>query len=824
MTTLTQSIIDKRKDINAGPDNVIFARLDALNAIQLTKDIFTGNADDFVNRNYASSTTQNLYELAKAQAEILAFCRGANTNHIQTFGNLSNTTVYDTSTVTFTFPTSTTFGVQILTLDGETEIAFSNTPGSTQTITNDDGTSTTLSTYFKNYYFAQNRKTGSLAKSTDPNDLNAILRPTAINPIGANTAFTESGEIGTWNEFYAVMNIENLETTNNVKFVTLERSLANGSEGSFEVPKLYDALVLKRNIEDGGEDADSQAFVAVVVCEGLQINPNWLPVGSNTGDYSATNANTYKATLLDDADFKTKCGIFNCDNMDANTNPLFKSLSANLVSTSQEVPIFSDNYPNIEKNPLKPFVTNKAELQPTGLGDNDLFCGRYVHIEKDRKNASGGDDEDYRFVIDTASKYFLQVNPLLTLSSSGAYSIASGIASDTDFQHQYSENIAAVVDTLTGMTHDTTNYPYELAKQIYNGTTEYNSGTKSFGSHTYAYTTYPATTTTALAGRSSTESTSSTHTIKINADGTPNDSGAVSITLTYDATPPQTNHVNHYYYILKADGDKLNYEPHIVRYTISRSGSQLSYTYQMNTSVSTGDQFLAPILYNQVQVWKESNAGQRIIYMIDNLYSYRNLRDPNFEAYYDGVTSATPLTNKATAQANYENFYDRISDTNSKKSSWQTAHNNYKSSALTTTSTLDYETLIFNDELNDYKTSLNTFETSRLERITTLSARIGTPTYANTDIAPQDDSGTLYAYQVTTIPTIAGNVTDHNTQEANVTPYGRKLFDVVNSFLDSDTGYLRDVLEKINNIQFAFDKINQDRNIYEVLNNRSKQL
>ena len=33
-----------------------------------------------------------------------------------------------------------------------------------------------------------------------------------------------------------------------------------------------------------------------------------------------------------------------------------------------------------------------------------------------------------------------------------------------------------------------------------------------------------------------------------------------------------------------------------------------------------------------------------------------------------------------------------------------------------------------------------------------------------------------------------------------------------------------DVVEKINNIQFAFDKINQDRNIYEVLNNRSKQL
>ena len=262
MTTLTQAIVDKRKDINAGPDNVIFSRLDALNSIELAKDIFSNNADDFVNRNYSG---QNLYELAKSQAEILALCKGARQSDVQTFGELSNTTVYDTSTVTFTLPTNIKFGVQILTLDGETEIAFSNTPGSTQTITNDDDTTTTVSTYFDNYYFAQNRKTGSLAKSTDPDDLNAILRPTAINPIGANSAFGQSGEVGTWNEFYAVMNIENLETENNVKFVTLERGLANGSNGNFEVPRLYDALIVKRKIADGDEDADSQAFVAVVV-------------------------------------------------------------------------------------------------------------------------------------------------------------------------------------------------------------------------------------------------------------------------------------------------------------------------------------------------------------------------------------------------------------------------------------------------------------------------------------------------------------------------------------------------------------------------------
>ena len=41
--------------------------------------------------------------------------------------------------------------------------------------------------------------------------------------------------------------------------------------------------------------------------------------------------------------------------------------------------------------------------------------------------------------------------------------------------------------------------------------------------------------------------------------------------------------------------------------------------------------------------------------------------------------------------------------------------------------------------------------------------------------------------------------------------------------VDFDTGFLRDAFEKVNSIQFAFDQIKQDRNVYEVLNRRSKQ-
>ena len=46
---------------------------------------------------------------------------------------------------------------------------------------------------------------------------------------------------------------------------------------------------------------------------------------------------------------------------------------------------------------------------------------------------------------------------------------------------------------------------------------------------------------------------------------------------------------------------------------------------------------------------------------------------------------------------------------------------------------------------------------------------------------------------------------------------------MVNILLDGDVGLIRDALEKINSIQSAFDQIKQDRNIYETLNNRSKQ-
>ena len=234
-------------------------------------------------------------------------------------------------------------------------------------------------------------------------------------------------------------------------------------------------------------------------------------------------------------------------------------------------------------------------------------------------------------------------------------------------------------------------------------------------------------------------------------------------------------------------------------------------------------------MYNDLNAWLRGDAGNTLNFRYNDLNVLKSTFDPHFESLYDGTTSNTTHVIDSTAQSNYEDFYDKISDLDSRKNTWITNHNNYSNSTCSSSGTnasdnsLNYESSIYNSDFVNFKSSASDFETRRAERITTIRSRIGTPTYANSAIAPQDDSGTIYAYQVTTIPTVAVAVSNPTVDKIGITPYGRKVFDLVNSMVDFDTGFLRDAFEKVNSIQFAFDQIKQDRNVYEVLNRRSKQ-
>lgn len=833
MTTIAQKIIETRDSINAGPNNVIFARLDALNEIQLAIQLLSENVGVLTTNQ--QSTNKSLYNIAKEQAEILALCRGFKTTDVQDFGLLGNSTIFDTSSVNFTFPVSnstvTKFGVQVLSIDGENEINLVNNASATQTITSANGTQNTFSTHFNDYYFVQSRRTGSLAKSTDPADFEAILRPNAVNPLGQNVEFgvDATTEKGTFNENFVPMNISSIEETSGVKFLTMERPLANGSANTFTTPQLYDALVMKRKSNDGGEDAHTQSFVGVVVCEGLQINTDWLPVGDNAGSYAAASANTFKSVKLDDASFKTRADLFHNSDYSTNTFPVFKSLSNTLFSTSQELPFASDTYPNIEKNPLFPYVSKKADLQPTGLGENDLFCGRYVHIEAGRTlpgstsfdsgtgtlTFTGGSDNEYRFVVDTASKYFLNVNPLLTLQANGTY-LSNTVPNANDPQEKAVDNMGSVVDLVTEVTHDTTNYPVTNTRNMF--TTTANSYLPSVSG---TVNTYPSFTAPATASNTSlsTSATPATRSFFLTNNGVPTDSSGAQITVS--ASSNNSDVATHFYYTVTSNANSdVNLTESQVRYSYthaSHNSTHYSSTLTRTTSVIRGP-YLGEFLYNQINRWKISDAGHVFANTVTGLESRKN----NFDPYFEVSVGGTAID--ATSQTSYENFHTRVGDLNTKFLLFQTAHNNFTANAIANTTLQQYKTgTNFLTEFENFKTSATTFEASRTERVTTLTARIGEPTYTNVNPAPQDDSSTKAAKKVSAIPAVTTTVSSSSTQKIGFTPYGRKIFDSVNLLLDFDIGILRSVGEKINNIQFAFDKINQDRNIYETLNNRSKQ-
>lgn len=834
MTTIAEKIIQTREKINSGPENVVFARLDALHAVQLALDALSSNGIANSLTTATAGSGQTLVELCEQQAGLLAFCQGYEDTDIVSFGTFSNSTLYDDTDIDFTFPTSnstvTRFCISVVSPDGENVINLTDNTASTQTIVNDDGTTNTFSTYYDNYYFVQSRATGSLVRTTDVSDLNAVLLPNVEKPLGSNTVFGIAGEANTWNEHYATMDISSfaLNVNTGMRIVETIRPLANGLSNTFNVPKLYDPLVIKRKITDGDNEPHTPAFVGIVVCEGLLINTSWLPVGDNAGDYSSAEASTTKAVYsLLDKSFETRLDYFHNTNLAGNTNPIFKTLANTLNSTSQEIPQFSDLYPNKDALPLKPFVTNKEELQPTGLGERDLFCGRYIHIEKGRLDSSGNPDQNYRFLNDTAAKYFYMIDPLKTLHANGTVT-AQTLPSFADTQHTASTDMSACIDTLTGFTRDTTNFPLTTAKNLFT-TNSADPHVVAAAANAYGTMTLPTSGSNSVV----TGGGVSNRSLYIKNDGQITDATGAEQTIASSSTTGTI--ATHYYYVCDTidDTNELKYQKLKVDYIFSHTITNSSHaTSTLSRSVDNQGTVKAPFLYNDVNDWRTSDKGYTVNGRLENLYNSRNNKDAHFEAEYDGVTSNTTHVINATAQSNYEDFYDKISTINSTYNTWLTNHVAYGKQVANTSATtnakdnsLNYNTSIYPTDFGAYQTAVDNFESRRLERISTLKARIGQSgvVYSNTAIAPQDSSGSLYAYQVTTIPTVTTSVSNGLTEKVGVTPYGRRIFDMVNMMVDFDTGFLRDAFDKINAIQFAFEQIKQDRNVYEVLNRRSKQ-
>lgn len=851
MTTIAQKIIEVREDINKGPDNVVQGRLSAVNAIQLADEVLANSTANALTTN-VTGLSYPLDELTFRLAQQRANLEGAQNTDVQRFETIANTTIYSSGT-DFTFPiannTVCEFGVQVLTADGETEITLSSTPLTKQTITYSNGTTNSVSTFFDDYYFVQSRRTGSLVATTDFDEIPAQTLPNAVTPIGEDTPMGSTIlPEDTWNEQYVKMNIDALTTVNDIQVLTMERALQNGSQNNFSVPELYSPLLMKRKVEDANEPADSVAFIAIVVCEGLRINTDWLPVGDNTGSYSAENANTYKAALLSDEDFLTRTGKYNPvslqltntvnDSTYANTFPVWGSLAANIQSTSEEIPQYQDSYPNKEALVFYPYVQNIDDLQPTGLSGSDVFAGRYVHIERDRKDESGAADEEYRFVIDQAAKFFYLTNPLLS-TVDGTRSVQT-LPTVSDPQAKYQENFSEIL-TVPGSINTDQGY-HDQVSSLYTHT-----HLDDFANTNNQTFVYPSFTHFVNASYSSTSASAAVANFTSNGVYT---TGTGTYQYSYNSVGGGSTV---YYYILSGDADRtLHYDRQTVNITRDTfaSGSPAVTNYRVNFTVTTVTTPIEPSFrYNLVADFLASANGTLMNASIRAAQTQRSTYDPHFEVAFGGTAI------NDDAQEMYEDFY-------SNTGSVYTAYNTFKSKQdeffdnrtgwSTHANTWSTHVLSL---WNDFTANLVSWEPHRVSRIDIINRRIGTPAYKN-QFAPNDRSGTKRAVAVTTIPPLTSgeagsiqlevNTTDSSSGEDDIiledgsskivlesavmtgaelsgtTPYGRKIYDAINFALDSDIGVIRNAVEAVRNIGAAFDKINSDRNVYEVLNNRSK--
>ena len=149
-----------------------------------------------------------------------------------------------------------------------------------------------------------------------------------------------------------------------------------------------------------------------IVAEGLVVNDNWKPVGDDDGVYSATNEGEDELLVATTTEFKNLLQFFNPSSPN---NDLTKGASASLVSDGKEYN--GTNYPDIETNPLFPAnlgttaekATKQGEFtgtQPDGLGNKDVWVGRYVAWNKDRMNADAQKVGEYRYILDNAERFF----------------------------------------------------------------------------------------------------------------------------------------------------------------------------------------------------------------------------------------------------------------------------------------------------------------------------------------------------------------------------------------------------------------------------------
>ena len=606
--------------------------------------------------------------------------------------------------------------------------------------------------------------------------------------------------------------------TSNASMITMGDELSSSSWNSNLTVVAVDSennnVILSNNVEEAftdltitskqviqGREAHTLFGIAQIVTEGMVPNSNWKHIGDDDGVYSATNETFGEATLYTKTTFETALGNLLPENAQGSSTPIVFKGGSGLQSSSQSSSTDPNSYPNKERNPLKPAIegarnaSSEGGLQPSGLGMNDIFVGRFVKYEEDRKNNSGNNIGDYRYMIDAAGKFFYLVDPLTSahninvVPTSIPYSTTSmprGIEPEKKFANDTETVLTLSIDRVRSALQTIHGHSTKTVSSD-GGTTPGTVPSGWTGSWTIPADPGPGTTSTSITWGSATSFTTSSISSSgriTNPDG--GTGGTVTRTI-YAKSGTGTYDVGDIIY------------KHLFSWSETQTGESGNYFYTYSLSYTISEISHA---WNDLMHMKNGDVGNGLVAgdyafvksKIADLRGLSDFRDPIIEvsngAEYDGdaLQAAVDFDNAIIAADNdfddVQNMFDDIPD-------------NPSGQELITT------------PCNDLRGTLDTAKSQITTRIGVINSRIGMPTYTGN----QSSNGTEPAITVTALPA---------KSSTSLVPYGRTIYEAVNICLGNDVGLVQNTMDDASALDFQYKQIRDKRNAYDLLNGRGK--
>ena len=607
--------------------------------------------------------------------------------------------------------------------------------------------------------------------------------------------------------------------TSNASMITMGDELSSSSWNSNLTVVAVDSennnVILSNNVEEAftdltitskqviqGREAHTLFGIAQIVTEGMVPNSNWKPIGDDDGVYSATNETFGEATLYTKTTFETALGNLLPENAQGSSTPIVFKGGSGLQSSSQSSSTDPNSYPNKERNPLKPAIegarnaSSEGGLQPSGLGMNDIFVGRFVKYEEDRKNNSGNNIGDYRYMIDAAGKFFYLVDPLTSahnksvVPTSIPYSTTSmprGIEPEAKFAEgsetvltesidrirtalQAIRNVAGGANTVSstsGTTPGTIPSPWAGSHivQTENGNVNksFTWGTADQFTTTSVYTSQPST---------------------------------VSNVTIYSKSPPGHNTRDGNNNLIPS-GDIIY--THSFTWSTYNSGTSQNQAWKVTFGYDIEETSHA---WNDLMHMKNGDTNNSLVAgdydfvksKIVALDGLREFRDPIIE---DSNGAEYDVNKKNAAQSFDDAIVAAKQDIDDLEAHFNDIDDDPSGDFINT------------DDVLPLKATLDTAKTQITARITEINSRIGMPTYSGN----QSSNGTEPEITVTALPA---------KSSTSLVPYGRTIYEAVNICLGNDLGLVQNTMDDASALDFQYKQIRDKRNAYDLLNGRGK--